>query len=631
MKTPMVIGQHYFTWCELTEGVEGISGFQTRAKSKAITPEIDKAIKKFCTEYGLPRSLKHLESRADKIPPEELQKAPVAVHYFAISAEMRGLTRMVLAENQRGGGNFFAHTLVFPVQMLEPLDYNPFQVIRPDIFQDRAGTAGKELFDLPRFPDSADRHLLPQFAEPMSAAVRQVLEALTVKPEDQRPVIICSAQADELPRIIEAVVQVLPMEYRPGVTFSTYEVDPYRLRSVSGDANLGQRIIGTLPPQEGGKFEFQEDEYLSRYYIFNLAEQRSSEVSSTIPEYGRLAAETLQTGKWRGLETAHQLFSALEIAPSPGDWGPALPAAALLTPDKAMSPEDWRLTKQALIAVCRVASQARAGLSLLWRRGANAMSTMSSPALRDVAAGTEVLVNIADSGEEAPREERPAAGRGSVRSFLLPLALVIISIGLTWTYTNSRYDEQVTRLQKEVQILKTAARIPAGTPVAPAKTAPAPALATATATPAPGTHAALAAMNQVLAVDGVNRKIQDKQVVVSFDPGLFQQGDALTAGGRAVLDRLKTPLASLKDKMRIEVEGRTDNLAVSRKTLYADNYELGYRRALAVADYLRRTANLPAGMFRISTAGEDNPLFSNEVAEQRQKNRTVVLKIIPIF
>lgn len=624
MKTPMVIGQHYFTWCEQTEGVEGISGFQTRAKSKAITPEIDKAIKKFCTEYGLPRSLKHLESRADNIPPEELQKAPVAVHYFAISAEMRGLTRMVLAENQRGGGNFFAHTLVFPVQMLEPLDYNPFQVIRPDIFQDRAGTAGKELFDLPRFPDSEGRHLLPQFAEPVSAAVRQVLEALTVKPEDRRPVIICSAQADELPRMIEAVVQLLPMEYRPGVTFSTYEVDPYRLRSVSGDANLGQRIIGTLPPKEGGKFEFREDEYLSRYYIFNLAEPRSSEVSSTIPEYGRLAAETLQTGNWRGLETVHQLFSALEIAHSPGDWGPALPAAALLTPEKAMSPDDWRLTKQALIAVCRVASQARAGLSLLWRRGANAMSTMSSPALRDVAAGTEVLVKIADSGEETPREDRPAAGRGGVRSFLLPLALVIISIGLTWTYTNSRYDEKVTSLQKEVQILKTAAGTPFGTPVAPAKTA------TATPIPVPGAPATLAAINQALAVGGVNRKIQDNRVLVSFDPGLFQQGDALTASGRAVLDRLKTPLASLKDKMRIEVEGRTDNLAVSRKTLYADNYELGYRRALAVADYLRRTANLPAGIFRISTAGEDNPLFSNEVAEQRLKNRTVVLKIIPV-
>ena len=74
MKTNQnLIGQHFYTWCEKQEGCDNISGFQTRAKSPAITPEIEKVIKHYCTSYKLPRSLRNLEMRAGKPRAEALR------------------------------------------------------------------------------------------------------------------------------------------------------------------------------------------------------------------------------------------------------------------------------------------------------------------------------------------------------------------------------------------------------------------------------------------------------------------------------------------------------------------------------------------------------------------------------
>jgi outer membrane protein OmpA-like peptidoglycan-associated protein len=74
----------------------------------------------------------------------------------------------------------------------------------------------------------------------------------------------------------------------------------------------------------------------------------------------------------------------------------------------------------------------------------------------------------------------------------------------------------------------------------------------------------------------------------------------------------------------IIIEGHTCSLGT-----YDYNLELSRKRAQTVADYLKKTTDIPAERIRIAYHGEKLPIASNTTKEGRQKNRRVIIRFIP--
>lgn len=107
----MPIWQHYYTSC--THELTGRSGWQTKASSREITPQLDATIQGL-VGYKPPRAL----------PSTQIASHPVALRYlydasssssFLLCSQSTGL------DNQQRPGNFFAHTLLIPSDELPSL------------------------------------------------------------------------------------------------------------------------------------------------------------------------------------------------------------------------------------------------------------------------------------------------------------------------------------------------------------------------------------------------------------------------------------------------------------------------------------------------------------------------------
>lgn len=116
--------------------------------------------------------------------------------------------------------------------------------------------------------------------------------------------------------------------------------------------------------------------------------------------------------------------------------------------------------------------------------------------------------------------------------------------------------------------------------------------------------------------------------VVTFKHGLFAPGGAvLLPRGKLALLGIARGLSSAGDPLKVLVIGHTDNVAPSGGGPYVDNAALGFARAAAAADFLRRHSELPLAAFTTASAGSADPVASNSSAAGRQRNRTVVLEI----
>jgi flagellar motor protein MotB len=130
-------------------------------------------------------------------------------------------------------------------------------------------------------------------------------------------------------------------------------------------------------------------------------------------------------------------------------------------------------------------------------------------------------------------------------------------------------------------------------------------------------------------LDGATVRTERRDLVVSFDEGLFSSGANLKEDAQSLLSELGTQLQPHRSDISIRVVGHTDDIQVPNGSAYADNARLGLARAVAVADYLSRDAGLPVDQFLLRSAGESEPPYPNDTWANRLRNRTVVLEIVP--
>jgi chemotaxis protein MotB len=118
------------------------------------------------------------------------------------------------------------------------------------------------------------------------------------------------------------------------------------------------------------------------------------------------------------------------------------------------------------------------------------------------------------------------------------------------------------------------------------------------------------------------------RVRMSSDLLFHEGGVEISPNGRAALDKVAPTLSS--GTYQIDVVGNTDNLPIGPELAgrYPTNWELAGARATVVVRYLQNDGVPPSRMRAIS-AGQYQPVASNDTAEGRAQNRRTDILLRP--
>ena len=125
-------------------------------------------------------------------------------------------------------------------------------------------------------------------------------------------------------------------------------------------------------------------------------------------------------------------------------------------------------------------------------------------------------------------------------------------------------------------------------------------------------------------------KVKNGKVYVSLaEQLLFGSGSIeVDSKGVTALQQLAKAVKDQKD-INISVEGHTDNVPISKKSLYMnDNWDLSVMRATSIAKILTK-AGVSAKQITASGKGEFSPLATNDTPQNKQKNRRTEIIITP--
>lgn len=168
-----------------------------------------------------------------------------------------------------------------------------------------------------------------------------------------------------------------------------------------------------------------------------------------------------------------------------------------------------------------------------------------------------------------------------------------------------------------------AARTLAATASAP-KTAPSTVVSPAAAAPARGLP-----NPDRLRLEGVTVQPEDHGLTLKFRNGLFVRGAELSPEGTSLLLRLAREIKPHAGGVRLTIIGYTDNQPPRPGSGFKDNRELGLLRARAVESLLRTRAGWPADGLGVTSPGAQGAPYLNDTPQNRARNRTVVLRIVP--
>lgn len=125
----------------------------------------------------------------------------------------------------------------------------------------------------------------------------------------------------------------------------------------------------------------------------------------------------------------------------------------------------------------------------------------------------------------------------------------------------------------------------------------------------------------------VDIELTDEGVKVTLNDSLtFNSGSArLLAQSEVVLKRIAEAISP--DVEEVISRGHTDDVPISKSSVYPSNWHLGAARAVSVVQFLFDASELDGSNFEASSYGEYRPIDTNETAEGRRTNRRVEIYI----
>jgi flagellar motor protein MotB len=123
--------------------------------------------------------------------------------------------------------------------------------------------------------------------------------------------------------------------------------------------------------------------------------------------------------------------------------------------------------------------------------------------------------------------------------------------------------------------------------------------------------------------------VDEKKIRLIFnDPILFKSGtDILTKRSKSVLNGLLHMINKVKNP--IVIEGHTDDTPVKVGGKYRSNWDLGYFRASAVANYMMRNG-VKTKRVSIASFADQRPIAAMKTRLARKKNRRIEINLIRV-
>lgn len=129
------------------------------------------------------------------------------------------------------------------------------------------------------------------------------------------------------------------------------------------------------------------------------------------------------------------------------------------------------------------------------------------------------------------------------------------------------------------------------------------------------------------AIPGCSIYSNKGETKIIFNDGLFSFCCNLKDSSRKQLAMVARFLQNNFPNHQLIIEGHADSSSMRKNNLFKDNYDLGFKRALTVAELFREQHQINADRILISSLGDKNPVFSENAADAKLKNRTVVIRI----
>jgi hypothetical protein len=328
----MTTQQLVYTHCPASDGMDGREdGFQTKACSAGLGPHrpvleglsthLGAALRQHAPEAAL--AAKAAWSRADEDSQDALFAKVLAAYpvlwcYRVLPGDLGALTRTSYTglDHEGRAGNFFAHTLVLPVDELAAHGHNPVALCGARAYElagrkFKGGTlpdleslegAGTKPLPCGVLADPPWKHLLPE-----------LIAALIAAPSANRPVLLVLADWRTVAPAVGALLQLLPRGLRSRYSFITYEFDPrWRLPGSPG-AGIGSRraehdLVVVCPPGPGDRGP--DPSSFSDFAVFNQVSGERSKAQG-VTRYAEFATRCLVEGRLSDLERHHDIAARL--------------------------------------------------------------------------------------------------------------------------------------------------------------------------------------------------------------------------------------------------------------------------------------------------------------------------------
>ncbi len=133
-------------------------------------------------------------------------------------------------------------------------------------------------------------------------------------------------------------------------------------------------------------------------------------------------------------------------------------------------------------------------------------------------------------------------------------------------------------------------------------------------------------------IEGIEVEQVREEISITL-PGkkLFPPGSVdLSREGREMLFKIASILKEIEDR-KVLIEGHTDNTKISGslKKEYPTNWDLSAKRAVNVVKYLISEVGIDPERLAAVAYGEYHPIAPNRDAEGRDKNRRIVIDVLP--
>jgi flagellar motor protein MotB len=130
-------------------------------------------------------------------------------------------------------------------------------------------------------------------------------------------------------------------------------------------------------------------------------------------------------------------------------------------------------------------------------------------------------------------------------------------------------------------------------------------------------------------IPGAMIRRDKREMTIVFKQGLFSRAAELAPQARATLTQVAQWIPSHAAGYKIMVLGCTDNETVRPNSGYKSNRELGLLRAQTVEKFLLGRGELKGFAISSSSRGEKDAPYPNDSKENRRKNRTVMIRLVP--